>query len=417
MPVSTRRVLPKNTAEVKDQFRDIQRRIQTRGSLQQGATGDAVKDLQRRLRSFGIKTGPADGQFGGATEAAVKQFQRKAGLVVDGVAGPQVLAKLKQKTIFVQDQFETPAKRGQRGVDVKRAERMLHDLGMGPGKVDGLFDKDTLAAVQKFTDFDPQLVKGNRIDAQTFARMKERYKSPLKEGQNRAGVRQLEKNLKALGRNPGQVDRNYDGDTKRAVRNFQRANGLPATGIADLKTRKAIQKKVDALPPPWQDQIAAWNQSAPRHDYARIPANSTGSVMNKRTGALLNRASFIMRNKFGHEGFNFTIVQGSYNNSVAASGGTHSGGGALDIRTRDFSKGKVDDMVKSLRMAGFAAWSRGRGFDSFTPHIHALAIGDRQMASSARNQVGSYKAGRNGLVGNGLDPDRHLGRPIPQWAR
>ncbi len=416
MPITTRRVLPKNTAEVKDQFRDIQRRINNHGSLKKGATGDAVKDLQRRLRSFGLKVGPPDGQFGAKTEAAVRAFQKKTGIVVDGVAGPQVLAKLKAKTLFVEDKFETPAKQGQRGVDVKRAERMLKDLGMNPGKVDGHFDADTKAAVQKFTDFDPQLVQKNRIDAQTFARMSERYQQPLKKGLNRAGVRQLEKNLKALGRDPGKVDRNYDQDTKRAVKNFQKANGLNATGVADLKTRQLIQKKVDNLPPPVNQQIAKWNKKAPAHNYTRVAANGSG-VINKRTKQMLDRAEYIMRNKFGHKGFSFTIVQGSYNTSVAASGTTHAGGGAVDIRTRDRSKGTVDDMVRALRMSGFAAWSRGRGFDTFTPHIHAIAMKDKQLSSSAKNQVAAYRAGRNGLTNGAPDPDRHLGRPIPKWAR
>jgi hypothetical protein len=141
--------------------------------------------------------------------------------------------------------------------------------------------------------------------------------------------------------------------------------------------------------------------------------------VNVRTREMLQRAQFIMRNKFGHENFDFGVVQGSYSSAVSASGGTHDRGGALDIHTRTLPRGTVDDAVKALRMAGFAAWSRGRGHDSFDPHIHAIAIGDRELSTAARNQVNEYFAGGDGLVGSSPDPDRGLGRDslIPQWAR
>ncbi|MBS1151790.1 MAG: peptidoglycan-binding protein [Myxococcaceae bacterium] len=108
--------------------------------------------------------------------------------------------------------------------------------------------------------------------------------------------------------------------------------------------------------------------------------------------------------------------QGSFSSSVAASGSTHDGGGALDIRTRGQSSATVDKMVKALRSVGFAAWSRGRGHDNFAPHIHAIAIGDRRMSSGARWQVGEYFRGHSGLTAQGADADRSLGHPYPAWA-
>jgi peptidoglycan hydrolase-like protein with peptidoglycan-binding domain len=57
--------------------------------LKQGTRGDAVNKLQAKL---GID---ADGQFGSGTEKAVRDYQRKNGLVADGVAGPATLAHMK----------------------------------------------------------------------------------------------------------------------------------------------------------------------------------------------------------------------------------------------------------------------------------------------------------------------------------
>jgi putative chitinase len=60
----------------------------TTATLRRGSTGDAVKQMQRKL---GIA---ADGDFGPGTEAAVKKWQAANGLTADGVVGPKTLAAL-----------------------------------------------------------------------------------------------------------------------------------------------------------------------------------------------------------------------------------------------------------------------------------------------------------------------------------
>lgn len=55
--------------------------------LKQGASGGEVKELQRRLKMWGYYTGEVDGIYGKITTEAVKYFQRKNGLVADGIAG------------------------------------------------------------------------------------------------------------------------------------------------------------------------------------------------------------------------------------------------------------------------------------------------------------------------------------------
>ena len=62
--------------------------------LRQGATGGEVKELQRRLKQWGYYSGSVDGIYGSKTVEAVKYFQRKNGLTVDGVAGISTYAAL-----------------------------------------------------------------------------------------------------------------------------------------------------------------------------------------------------------------------------------------------------------------------------------------------------------------------------------
>ncbi|MBR2831897.1 MAG: spore cortex-lytic enzyme [Oscillospiraceae bacterium] len=59
-----------------------------------GSTGSGVTELQEKLQGWGYYSGEADGIYGSRTEAAVKSFQRKNGLSVDGVAGPATLAAM-----------------------------------------------------------------------------------------------------------------------------------------------------------------------------------------------------------------------------------------------------------------------------------------------------------------------------------
>ncbi len=61
-------------------------------SLRRGSRGTAVKALQEDLILLGYLNGKADGIFGARTEAAVRQYQRRNRLGVDGIAGKQTLS-------------------------------------------------------------------------------------------------------------------------------------------------------------------------------------------------------------------------------------------------------------------------------------------------------------------------------------
>jgi len=49
---------------------------------------DETKDIQNRLKELNIYTGDIDGIFGFQTMVSLKEFQKKAGLTIDGVYGP-----------------------------------------------------------------------------------------------------------------------------------------------------------------------------------------------------------------------------------------------------------------------------------------------------------------------------------------
>ncbi len=57
--------------------------------LKQGSTGSEVTTMQKKLKNWGYYFGTVDGIFGAKTKEAVKYFQRKNGLSVDGIVGNQ----------------------------------------------------------------------------------------------------------------------------------------------------------------------------------------------------------------------------------------------------------------------------------------------------------------------------------------
>jgi peptidoglycan hydrolase-like protein with peptidoglycan-binding domain len=67
------------------------------GFGQQGGS-QRVREVQRRLWRLGYSPGPLDGLFGAQTRAAVQWFQVKHGLPPDGIAGPQTLSLLQERT-------------------------------------------------------------------------------------------------------------------------------------------------------------------------------------------------------------------------------------------------------------------------------------------------------------------------------
>lgn len=379
--------------------------------LRRGAEGPAVKQLQARLIQLGhLAKGGADGIFGAVTARAVRSFEKAQGLTVDGQVTQRDWKALGVHQL-VRDRYGGPElKKGQRGAAVRLLERALAKRGLLAGKVDHVFDARTEAAVKRL-----EARLGMRTDGVVGNRLWTRLGGAgrgsgprLSEGSsNTAAVKVLQRRLARLGHYSAPVDGDFGPVTARAVNALKRQHGLEADGEVGPSVWRALGRHVVANPTP-----KASGASEPAHDYRRVREDE--GWINVRTQIMLRRAEAYAR-KLGVEK-PFYIVQGSYTSGVAASAGTHDGGGALDVRTWDRSREDVSKMVKALRMAGFAAWKRGYGDDSMEAHIHAIAIGDRELAGDARSQVVEYFRGGDGLVGSAGDGDSEVGRPWPKWA-
>ena len=59
-----------------------------------GSRGEEVRTIQTKLKRWGYYSGNIDGIYGSQTQSAVRWFQSKNGLSVDGIAGPKTLAAM-----------------------------------------------------------------------------------------------------------------------------------------------------------------------------------------------------------------------------------------------------------------------------------------------------------------------------------
>lgn len=174
------------------------------------------------------------------------------------------------------------------------------------------------------------------------------------------------------------------------------ADGNPGiTSLTKLGTKYSF-KVTNTAPPASAD-------GEPAQNYTRT--TWSGKTINQRTKDMLTTVQ-------NASGISISLTQGSYNaGGVAASAGTHDGGGVVDVNSTSTV------LLKALRQAGFCAWIRTPA-EGFAYHTHCVAIGDREMSDSAADQVTQYFNGRNGLANAGPDTaPSSVGRPYPAWAK
>lgn len=115
-------------------------------------------------------------------------------------------------------------------------------------------------------------------------------------------------------------------------------------------------------------------------------------TVDARTRSMLQEAQAILNRSI-------VLDQGSYNpGGDPTSAGTHDGGGVVDISVAGMSTTTRTKVVRVLRQVGFAAWLRNPNQGDWPWHIHAAAISDTDLSSSAQHQVGDYYLGLNGLA-------------------
>jgi len=123
--------------------------VNPRPVLSEGSMGPAVVGLHEMLRFLGFFTAVPNNYFGPITRAAVEAFQRDAGLVADGIVGPQTWAALDEVIEHFNDRFPI-LRLGSTGPAVARLQRFLNAAGFYSGPFNAEFSESTRDAVIDF---------------------------------------------------------------------------------------------------------------------------------------------------------------------------------------------------------------------------------------------------------------------------
>lgn len=281
------------SAEASALLGDIRERPQREAEAAEAALGldrNERRAIQRALVLLGYNTRGIDGIFGRGTRAGIREWQGDTGRFESGYFDEPQLIALNAQSRVRQDELEAEAAERARqeaaredGVwrrtertDTPEAYRAYMER-----YPDGTYEAE---AVQRLRQFERQARREARAEERLFwdevrqsgsigayEQYLERYPSgafvgdaqaSLAELQSQTNTAQLaatenqvlgnpvirllaERRLADLGLEPGRVDGQFDDETRRAIRRFQRARDIEATGFVDQAT--AVRMLAEAV--------------------------------------------------------------------------------------------------------------------------------------------------------------------------
>ncbi|MBG1261906.1 peptidoglycan-binding protein [Nostoc commune] len=257
-------------------------------ALEKGDQGPSVRNLQQKLKTAGFYQSSVTQVYDVSTQDAVRRFQKAAGLPVDGIVGANTLQKLESWQAKKPTTRATQAKRttavsaqaknssttssatsqrrnpnylakGDEGEDVRALQERLRVAGFYYGNATGIFGPITEEAVKRFQDSYklsvdgvvgpatlgklPGVGIGDGEEAPTNQKVVNRNKFRI--GDRGEPVRVLQEQLIQAGYLEGEPNGYYGPYTADAVRRFQAANYLSASGVAGPTTRAKLYSSVN----------------------------------------------------------------------------------------------------------------------------------------------------------------------------
>lgn len=258
-------------------------------ALEKGDQGPSVRNLQQKLKTAGFYQASVTQVYDVSTQEAVRRFQKSAGLPVDGIVGASTLQKLEswqakksttvatqaKKTTAVSAQAKKPSTtssassatskrrnpnylaKGDEGEDVRALQERLRVAGFYYGNATGIFGPITEESVKRFQDSYKLSVDGiagpatlGKLPGVGIGDGEEAPKKVVNRDKLRVGdrgepVRIVQEQLIQAGYLEGEPNGYYGPYTADAVKRFQAANFLAASGVAGPTTRAKLYSSVN----------------------------------------------------------------------------------------------------------------------------------------------------------------------------
>ncbi len=253
--------------------------------LRSGSTGSAVEQVQFWLNTLAqyessIPSVTVDGVYGTGTANAVRAFQRRYGLEVDGVVGRTTWTELYDQFRSIQSDNGTPnaypgtaLREGSSGQNVRLVQFWLKIArsvysSLSNVTVDGKFGAATTAAVKRFQSYFG-LTSDGVVGRTTWNKLYEvyndiankllssslrpgEYPGVLRRGSTGTAVRELQFYLYLMSAYESSIpavsiDGSFGAATESAVRAYQRFAGLTVDGVVGRSTWDSLYGRASAL--------------------------------------------------------------------------------------------------------------------------------------------------------------------------
>ena len=313
--------------------------------LRTGSTGSAVEQLQFWLNTLAqytssIPSVTVDGVFGSGTAAAVRAFQRKYGLTVDGVVGQSTWTELYDQFRSIQSDNGTPnaypgtaLREGASGQNVRLVQFWLKIARtvysrLNSITVDGRFGAATTAAVKRFQSYFG-LTSDGVVGRNTWLKLYEvyndiankllssslrpgEYPGVLRKGSSGTAVRELQFYLYLMSAYESSIpavsiDGSFGAATEAAVRAYQRYAGLTVDGIVGRTTWNSLYGKASAL-----------RSSGPVVTLKRLPYPGTPLTVGTESSAVLYYTLLLRRIAYYFDSVEDPPLSPAYTEETAA---------------------------------------------------------------------------------------------------
>ena len=324
--------------------------------LKQGSTGSEVEQLQFWLSTLAqyessIPSVTVDGVYGSGTAAAVRAFQRRYGLTVDGIVGRTTWTELYDQFRSIQSDNGTPnaypgtaLREGSSGQNVRLVQFWLKIArtvytSLANVTVDGKFGSATAAAVRRFQSYFG-LTSDGVVGRITWNKLYEvyndiankllssslrpgEYPGVLRTGSSGTAVRELQFYLYLMSAYessipPVSIDGKFGADTERAVRAYQRFAGLTVDGVVGRTTWNSLYGRASQL-----------RSSGPVVTLKRLPYPGTPLTVGSSGNAVLYYALLLQRIAYYFDSVENPPLSDQYTDETAAA--TRSAQALLDL--------------------------------------------------------------------------------------
>ena len=280
-----------------------------------------------------------DGIFGSGTAAAVRAFQRRYGLTVDGIVGRATWTELYDQFRSIQSDNGTPnaypgtaLRQGSSGQNVRLVQFWLKIArtvyqSLSNVTVDGIFGPATTAAVRRFQTYFG-LTSDGVVGRTTWNKLYEvyndianrllssslrpgEYPGLLRSGSSGTAVRELQFYLYLMSAYQSSIpsvsiDGRFGAATEAAVRAYQRFAGLTVDGIVGRKTWDSLYGKASAL-----------RSSGPVVTLKRLPYPGTPLTIGSDSSAVLYYTLLLQRIAYYYDSVASPALSSQYTQETA----------------------------------------------------------------------------------------------------